>query len=168
MSWTLRLIVLRLMTWEAVRILQLIVATHMTLHALCRRMSARQREVRRVVIELCTIPTVCTVALSTIMTEVALNVVRVSCSGEVCLVAIPTRTGKILIHVIPVAVITPAADMTARKWEPRRTVIEYRRLPHCCVMARRAVDRKAWRHMPRILWLIPLREMTLLTVVVEH
>lgn len=87
------LIVLRLMTGKTIRVLQLVVAAHMTLYALCRRVSSRQREIRCVVIELRTIPTTCAVALSAIVTEIPLHMVRISRPGEIRLVAIPASSG---------------------------------------------------------------------------
>ena len=56
MPRTLRLIVLRLMTGKTICILQLVVATNVTLNALCRGVSPCERKVCRRMIECCRSP----------------------------------------------------------------------------------------------------------------
>ncbi len=74
------------------------------------------------------------------------------------------RPRRTLIHIVDVALIACRRLMRACQREVRVGMTERRRLPHRCVMARRALVSEAWKYVPRICRLIILRLMTWIAV----
>ncbi len=88
-----RLRKLRCMARIAVRVLQLIIAVHMALLALCCCMTTREWEVRCRVIERCRLPGILCVALQAIVIELPLLMIRIRCVVKMGRMTIPARVG---------------------------------------------------------------------------
>ena len=102
----LRLREIRRMAWVAVRVLQLIVAVGMTLHALCRRMPPCECESSRRVVKRCRTPCGLSVARQTVVTELSLLMIRIGRAVEGRSVAIPARVWQIRILIVRMTLIT--------------------------------------------------------------
>ena len=117
-------------------------------------------------IERCRTPRCGCVTLRAVLAEIAGNMIRISCVVEICLMTTDARPRRTLIHIVDVALIACRRLMRAGQREVRVGMTERRRLPHRCVVARRALVSEAWKYMPRICRLIILRLMTWIAVCV--
>ena len=131
---------------------QVVIAIHVALRALQRRMRTSERESRGRVIEGCVTPRRRGVALLTGGREVRLHVIRIRRAVEIRLVAAYASrvcTGQVVI-VIDVTLGALQRRVRAGEREARRGMIECRSSPRCCVVALLAGLREARRHVIRI------------------
>jgi hypothetical protein len=145
----------------------LVVAAYMTLHALQRRMRARQRKRRIAMIERRGIPRRLRMTLRAVVAELSLLMIRIRRLIEPRRMAIPTRVRQ-LILIVDMTSIARNRLMRANEWECRVRMAERRRTPHRRIMTRRAIYAEARQDVPRVHRLIVLSQMTLLAIIVKH
>jgi hypothetical protein len=164
---TLGLIVLRLMTWEAIRVLQLIVAANVALYALRRRVPASQWKARCRMIERCRRPRRLRMARETIVAELTLLMVRIGCLIEIRRMTIKARVGQ-LILIVHMTLIARHGLMCTDQRKSRVRMAECRWSPHRRVMTGQTIISETRQHMPWTLRLIVLRLMTGETIRVQQ
>jgi len=129
-----------------------VIAIHMALRALHRRVRPGQREAGRRVIESRACPRGCVVALRTGLWECGLHVVRIRGSLEIFQVAADARgicggQGVVAIHV---ALRALHGRVRPGQREARGRVIKRRAVPRCCVVALLTGLRESRLHVIRI------------------
>jgi hypothetical protein len=118
------LLELRRVALIAIRVMQLVVPVYVTRLARCCNVSTCQREKRRVMIECCTAPVGCRVALRAIVAEVPRYVVRVSCLLELRLMALVAIRVHQLVVPVGMTVLTLSCNMSPGQREPGSIMIE--------------------------------------------
>jgi len=128
---------------------QIVIAVHVTLRALHRRVRPRQRETGRRVIKGCGCPGCGRVALLTGLREIRLHMVRLCRTLEILQVAAHARrvrAGQVVV-IVHVALRTLHRRMRTSQREPSAVVIECRVLPRRSVVALLAGLRKPRLHV---------------------
>ena len=161
-------LVIRLVALIAIGVHELIVPVHVARLARCCDVHTGQLEVRQTVIEGCRIPGCCGMALCTVMTEIALDMVGRLHSNEVCLMALITIGVHKLIVPIQVARLALCGDMCACQREIRQAVIEGCRIPRCRCMTLCTVMAEISRYMVRRLNTDEIILMTLIAIGVDQ
>jgi len=120
-----------LMALVAISKMQLIVAIHMARLTRCRNVSTGQREECRVVIKRRRLPHCCTVALRAIVTEVPRYVIRVRRLLKLLLMTLVAIRVMQLVIAIHMARLTRCRNVSTRRREERRVMIECCWTPPC-------------------------------------